>query len=45
MTVYDAYYVILAKDLGTKFYTADDRLLNKLRNPNEERIAHICGYR
>ena len=41
VTVCDAYYVILAKDLGTKILHSR----HNLRNTNEEQIAHICEYR
>ncbi len=44
ITAYDAYYIILARDLGTLFYTADEKLLNRLRDIGEERAKHVCEY-
>ena len=42
-TVYDAYYVILAKKYDTVMYTADERLLATLSN-KEPRIRHVEKY-
>ena len=42
-TVYDAYYVILAKKYNTVMYTADEKLLATLSN-KESRIRHIEEY-
>lgn len=44
VTAYDAYYIMLAHDLGTTFYTADEKLLRKLSDIKEERAKHICDY-
>ncbi len=42
-TVYDAYYVILAKKYNTVMYTADEKLLATLSD-KESRIRHIEEY-
>ncbi len=42
-TVYDAYYVILAKKYNTVMYTADEKLLATLSN-KESGIRHIEEY-
>ncbi|OYT44555.1 MAG: VapC toxin family PIN domain ribonuclease [Desulfurococcales archaeon ex4484_42] len=44
VTVYDSYYIILAHNLNTELYTADEKLLSKLSNI-EFRLKHIKEYR
>ncbi len=44
VTAYDVYYIMLACDLGTTFYTADEKLLRKLSDIKEERVKHVCDY-
>ncbi len=43
VTVYDAYYVVLARRLGVPAYTADGKLLKKLQG-KETLIKHIKEY-
>jgi len=43
VTVYDSYYVVLARRLGTVAYTADEKLLRRLRG-KEPIIKHIKEY-
>ncbi len=43
VTVYDAYYVVLAYKYDCTMYTADEKLLNKLSNV-EKRVKHIRDY-
>jgi len=43
VTVYDAYYVVLAKKHSAFMYTADEKLLNKLSNI-EQLVRHIKEY-
>jgi len=43
ITVYDAYYIVLAYRLNTVVYTADEKLLRNLRG-REHRIKHIKEY-
>jgi len=44
VTVYDAYYIVLAKKHNATFmYTADEKLLNKLSNV-EHLVRHIKEY-
>jgi len=43
VTVYDAYYIVIARELNTTAYTADERLLRRLRG-REDAIAHISEY-
>ncbi len=42
-TIYDAYYVILAKKYNTVMYTADEKLLATLSD-KESRVRHIEKY-
>ena len=44
ITVYDAYYIILARNLNSPFYTADEKLLNRIQAV-ESTIHHIRDYR
>lgn len=44
MTLYDAYYVVLARGLQALFYTADEKLLERLGS-REPRARHIKDYR
>ena len=44
VAVYDAYYIILARNLNAEVYTADEKLLSKLSNI-ESRLKHIKEYR
>ncbi|ALL00361.1 hypothetical protein Pyrde_0311 [Pyrodictium delaneyi] len=44
VTVYDAYYIVLAKRLGTVFYTADGKLLRQLRG-REHIVRHVSEYK
>lgn len=43
LTIYDAIYVILAKELGATFYTADEKLIRHLEG-SEPLIKHIGEY-
>jgi len=43
VTVYDAYYIVLARRLGTVFYTADEKLLRQLRG-REPVARHVAEY-
>ncbi|BES82850.1 type II toxin-antitoxin system VapC family toxin [Pyrodictium abyssi] len=43
VTVYDAYYIVLARRLGTVFYTADEKLLRQLRG-REPVARHVSEY-
>ncbi len=43
VTVYDAYYIVLAHKLNTVFYTADEKLLKRLEG-KEPRVRHIKEY-
>jgi len=42
-TVYDAYYIIIAQELNTVMYTADERLLRQLEG-KEQLVRHIREY-
>ncbi|NOZ76486.1 MAG: type II toxin-antitoxin system VapC family toxin [Euryarchaeota archaeon] len=42
ITIYDATYVALAKEMGIEFYTADERLLDKLADLKWAR--HLSEY-
>lgn len=44
VTVYDARYVVAARDLGTVLYTTDERLLRSLRG-RKAPVAHVAEYR
>ena len=44
VTVYDACYLIIAQELNTEFYTADEKLLRKLTSLKEHRARHVCDY-
>ena len=44
ITVYDASYITLAEKLGTKLITLDEKLYNKLRNTDYEKII-ITPYK
>ncbi len=44
VTVYDALYVVLARRLGTKAYTADEKLLSALEG-RDDAVAHIESYK
>ena len=44
VTVYDAYYIVLAENIDTIVYTADEKLLERLRKSGE-RIRHIREYK
>ncbi|RLE44945.1 VapC toxin family PIN domain ribonuclease [Candidatus Woesearchaeota archaeon] len=43
VTVYDACYILLARNYGVNMYTADEKLLGKLAN-EEENVKHIKEY-
>ncbi len=43
VTVYDAYYIVLAKHLKTAMYTADEKLLAKLQG-RETVVKHVREY-
>ncbi len=43
ITIYDAYYIILAHEYNGTMYTADEKLLKKLKN-REYRVKHIQEY-
>ena len=45
ITTYDAYYLVIAKKTNTNLYTADERLLKKLRDIGEVKAKHIREYR
>ena len=44
VTVYDAYYIVLARRLGAVFYTADEKLLERLKSV-EPRVRHVAEYK
>ncbi len=44
LTVYDAYYVVLARELEAILYTADDRVVRQLAG-KEPSVKHIREYR
>ena len=44
ITVYDAYYIVLAHKLDTLVYTADEKLLKRLAG-REPRVKHLKEYR
>ncbi len=44
ITVYDAYYIVLAYKLNTQVYTADEKLLKRIRD-KEPRIKHLKEYK
>ena len=44
VTVYDAYYIVLASKLDTVAYTADEKLLRKLEG-REPRLKHLKEYK
>jgi len=43
VTVYDAYYIVLAKENNAYMYTADEKLLDKVKN-KEPLVRHIKDY-
>ncbi len=43
VTVYDAYYIVLAKKNNAYMYTADEKLLSKVKG-KELRIRHVRDY-
>ncbi len=43
VTLYDAYYIVLAKNLKTVFYTADEKLLSRLSS-FEPLVRHVADY-
>lgn len=43
VTVYDAYYILLAKKYGAEMFTADEKLLRKLAD-KERNLKHIKNY-
>ncbi len=43
VTVYDAYYIVLAQELSTVFYTADEKLVRRLKG-EEPIVRHVCDY-
>jgi len=43
ITIYDASYVVLAQILSVEFYTADERLVRKLRGLNF--VKHIAQFK
>jgi len=43
ITVYDAYYILLAKKYDAKMYTADEKLLKRIGR-EEESVKHIKDY-
>lgn len=43
VTVYDAYYIVLARAIGAVFYTADEKLLRRLAG-GEPIARHIAWY-
>ena len=44
VTVYDAYYIVLAREQGTAFYTADEKLLESLKG-REPVARHVKDYK
>lgn len=42
VSIYDATYISLAKTLNTKLYTADDKLISKVAQPNL--VKHISTF-
>lgn len=44
VTVYDAYYIVLAKSIDAPFYTADDKLLRQLSG-SESIVKHVREYK
>jgi len=44
VTVYDAYYIVLARKLDTIVYTADEKLLRRLEG-REQRLKHLKEYK
>ena len=44
VTAYDAYYIVLAHRLGAPFYTADRKLLDRVKE-HESVARHIGAYR
>ena len=43
VTVYDAYYIVLARKHSTRMYTADEKLLRNLKG-KENCVRHIADY-
>jgi len=43
VTVYDSYYIVLARKHNTVVYTADEKLLSRLKG-RESHIKHIIEY-
>ncbi|MDK2384343.1 MAG: type II toxin-antitoxin system VapC family toxin [Candidatus Korarchaeota archaeon] len=43
LTVYDAYYMVLARELGAILYTADERVVRQLVG-EESSLKHISEY-
>ncbi len=43
VTVYDAYYIVLAKKNNAYMYTADEKLLGKVKG-KELRVRHVRDY-
>ena len=43
VTAYDSYYIVLARKHNTVMYTADEKLLNRLKG-RENHIKHIIEY-
>ncbi len=43
VTIYDAYYIVLAYELDTVVYTADEKLLRRLSG-DEPKVKHIKKY-
>ena len=43
VTIYDASYVALAETLNTRLFTADEKLINRISEP--EKVAHIRDFR
>lgn len=44
ITVYDASYVALAEHLNTTMYTADQKLIDKLKNGYRRYVKHLKDY-
>ena len=44
VTVYDSYYIAIARTLGLHFYTADEKLLSRIQ-ANQVVARHIKDYR
>ena len=44
ITVYDASYLMLAKDLKTVLYTADEKLIASLSEEDKKYIQHIKSF-